>query len=82
MSITKQTAIDSVEISENNIVHVRTVTRISENGNLLSSTLERHVVSPGDDYSNEDEKVKAICAAVHTAQAINEFNAVTAAQGV
>lgn len=79
MSITKQTAIDSVEISENNIVHVRTITRISENSNLLSSSLDRHVVAPGDDYSNEDAKVQAICAAVHTAGVIATYKASTAA---
>ena len=30
-------------------------------------------VEPGDDYSNEVEKVKAICSAVHTPQAIAEY---------
>jgi hypothetical protein len=76
MSITKQTAIDSVEISENNIVHVRTITRILEGEQLLSSSLSRHVVAPGDDYSAESDKVKAICAAVHTPEVIAAYHAV------
>jgi len=79
MSITKQTAIDSVEISENNIVHVRTITRILEGAQLLSSSLSRNVVAPGDDYSGEDAKVQAICAAVHTADVIATYKAATAA---
>jgi hypothetical protein len=75
MSITKQTAIDSVEVSENNIVHVRTITRVLEGAQLLSSSLNRHVIAPGDDYSDEDAKVKAICSAVHTAAAVAAYKA-------
>jgi len=75
MSITKQTSIDSIEVSENNIVHVRTTIRIIENGNLLSSSLDRHVIAPGDNYSAEDAKVKAICAAVHTPDVIATYQA-------
>jgi hypothetical protein len=82
MSITKQTSIDSIEVSENNIVHVRTIIRILENGNLLSSSLDRHVIAPGDDYGTEDPKVQAICTAVHTAGVIAAYQATIAAQGV
>jgi hypothetical protein len=80
MSITKQTSIDSVEISENNIVHVRTITRILEGEQLLSSSLSRHVIAPGDDYSNDDAKVKAICSAVHTADVVAAYEAAQTAQ--
>lgn len=73
MSITKQTAIDSVEISENNIVHVRTITRVLDGVQLLSSSLTRTVIAPGDDYSDEDTKVKAICSAVHTAAVVAAY---------
>ena len=33
----------------------------------------RHVVSAGDDYSNEDESVQKICAAIHTEELIAAY---------
>ena len=47
-------------------VQIRTCTKILEDGIELSSGFHRHVVSAGDDYSNESAEVQAICAAVHT----------------
>jgi len=67
--------VDLIEVTENGCVQVRTCTRIIENGNQLSGTFHRHVVAPGDDYSAEDAKVQAICAAVHTAEVIAAYQA-------
>jgi len=67
--------VDLIEIVENGCIQVRTCTRIIENGNQLSGTFHRHVVAPGDDYSAEDAKVQAICAAVHTAEVIATYQA-------
>ena len=47
-------------------VQIRTCTKVLEDGIELSSGFHRHVVSAGDDYSNESPEVQAICAAVHT----------------
>ena len=47
-------------------IQVRTCTKVLEDGIELSSGFHRHVVSAGDDYSNESPEVQAICAAVHT----------------
>jgi hypothetical protein len=41
----------------------------------ISSQFHRHVVSPGDDYSQQDAKVQAICAAVQTAEVIAAYQA-------
>jgi hypothetical protein len=46
-----------------------------EDGKEISSQFHRHVVSPGDNYSTENAKVKAICAAVHTAEVIATYQA-------
>jgi hypothetical protein len=46
-----------------------------EDGKQISSAFQRHVVIPGDDYSAEDAKVQAICAAVHTADVIAAYQA-------
>jgi hypothetical protein len=78
----KVTVVDRIEVVESGVVQVRTKTAIMEDGKQISGTFHRHVVSPGDDYAGEDERVQAICAATHTADVIAAFKAATAAQGV
>lgn len=82
MSLEKQIVVDQIEVTESGVVQVRTSTRMVENGTVLSSSLHRHAVVPGDDYSDQDAKVQAICAAVHTAEVIAVYEAAKAAQGV
>jgi hypothetical protein len=62
--------VDRIEVLENGSVQVRTKTAIMEDGKQISGNFHRHVVAPGDDYSAEDAKVKAICASIHTAEVI------------
>jgi hypothetical protein len=71
----KQTVVDLIEAIENGCVQVRTCTSVIEDGKQISNTFHRHVVVPGDDYSAEDAKVQAICAAVHTADVIATYQA-------
>ena len=66
-------SVDLIEVIENGAVQVRTKTAIIEDGKQISGTFRRHVVAPGDDYSAEDAKVQAICAAVHTAKVIAAY---------
>lgn len=82
MSITKQMVVDQIEVVQSGLVQVRTRTNIVENDLIISSSLHRHVVAPGDDYSSEDARVQAICAATHTPEVIEAYKAATAAQGV
>jgi hypothetical protein len=73
--LTKTTIVDKTEVLENGCVQVRTATRIMEDGAILSQSFHRHVVAPGQDYSGEDERVQAICAAVHTPECIAAYEA-------
>ena len=75
MALEKTQVIDRIEVLENGCVQVRTKTAIMEDGAQISGTFHRHVVAPGDDYSAEDAKVTAICAAVHTAKVIAAYQA-------
>jgi hypothetical protein len=76
MSVTQKSVVDMIEIVESGAVQVRTANRIlDENGSVISSSFHRHVVFPGDDYSNEDARVQAICAATHTAEVIAAYKA-------
>ena len=79
MALKKVISVDLIEIVENSCIQVRTKTAIKEDGVEISSKFHRHVVAPGDDYSAEDARVKAICAAMHTPQVIAAYKA---AQGV
>ncbi len=74
--------VDLIEALENGCVQVRTKTAVKEDGVEISSKFHRHVVVPGADYSAEDARVQAICAALHTADVIAAFKAAIAAQGV
>jgi hypothetical protein len=72
--------VDRIEVLENGCVQVRTKTAIMEDGKQISGNFHRHVVAPGDDYSGESDRVKAICAATHTPQVIAAYQAALAAQ--
>ena len=74
--------VDRIEVVENGSVQVRTKTAIKENGVEISSKFHRHVVAPGDDYTGEDARVQAICAATHTAGVIAAYKAAQTEQGV
>jgi len=80
MALTKQVVVDKIEVTEMGNVQVRTATRIVEDGNVISTTYHRHVVTPGQDYSNEDARVKVICAATHTEEVIAAYQAMIEAQ--
>ena len=75
MALEKQTVVDLIEALENGCVQVRTATRILDDGVAVSSSFHRHVVVPGDDYSQEDPRVQAICAVVQTPEVIAAYKA-------
>jgi len=76
--LTKETVVDLMEVIENGSVQVRKATRIMEDGKVLSQSFHRHVVVPGQDYSQEDPKVQALCAAIHTPEVIAAYQATLA----
>lgn len=75
MALEKKVVTDLIEVLENGCVQVRTKTAILEDGVEISSKFHRHVVVPGADYSAEDAKVQAICAATHTKDVVAAYKA-------
>jgi hypothetical protein len=74
MSLEKTIKVDQIEIvGDYKAVQVRTATIVTDDGKELSRSFHRHVVSAGDDYSNENADVQAICAAVHTEELIAAY---------
>jgi hypothetical protein len=76
MALSKVITEDKIEIvGDYKHVQVRTKTAVMEDGVELSSGFHRHVVTAGQDYSNESAEVQAICAVVHTADVISAYEA-------
>lgn len=75
MALEKTQIVDRIEVVESGIVQVRTKTTIKEDGKQISETFHRHTVAPGDDYSNQEARVQAICKAAHTADVVAAYKA-------
>ena len=76
MALSKVISEDKIEIvGVHKAVQIRTCTKVLEDGVELSSGFHRHVVTAGQDYSNESAEVQAICAVVHTAEVISAYEA-------
>ena len=83
MALSKVITEDKIEIvGDYKAVQVRTCTKVLEDGVELSSGFHRHVVTAGQDYSNESAEVQAICAVVHTADVISAYEASLESAGV
>jgi hypothetical protein len=74
MAITKRVEIDRIEVvGASRHIQIRTATIIEEDGEELSRSFFRHVVSPGDDTSEEDIRVRNIAAIEHTDEIIAAY---------
>ena len=90
MAITKTTENDKIEVVNKWNIQVRTATVIKEDGEELTRSFHRKVITPGTlkggtgadkdtlvdtDISGEDADVKAICNAAWTSQVKTDFTA-------
>ena len=83
MALEKVISEDKIEIvGPYKAIQIRTCTQVLEDGVELSSGFHRHVVTAGQDYSNESAEVQAICAVVHTADVISAYEASLESAGV
>jgi hypothetical protein len=71
--ITKETTIDQITVTENNIILYREVVKIMEDDNELTKTYHRVSIYPGQDISHCPEKVIAICNTVWTPKVISSY---------
>ena len=79
MALTEDTVVDSIEVLLDGQIQVRKANRVFRDGEEISKSYHRHVVSPGDDLSLEDSRVAAIGATVHTEEVIAAYKAAQAA---
>jgi hypothetical protein len=75
MALLKETAIDQITVIENGTVLFREVTRILEDGNLLSQTYHRSSLAPASDLTGIPSNVAAICNVTWTPEVIAAYQA-------
>jgi hypothetical protein len=81
MSLTKETVVDQITVTENGIVLYREATRIMEDGKQLSQTYHRSSLTPAQDLTGVPANVVAICNTAWTAEVVAAYQAqVTASQ--
>lgn len=78
MALSETSVEDKIEVVDCGgwkAIQVRTATIISRDGEEISKSFHRHVVSPADDWSGESTEVQAMCNTFHTTEAIAAYNA-------
>ena len=71
----KQTIVDRIEVMQDHTVAVRYLVTVTEDGEPFSEQVKGNYFRPGDDYSAESDKVKAICDMIHTPEVIALYKA-------
>jgi len=61
MALTESTSIDQIEIVADWNIQVRQATVIERDGQFVSRTFHRWVLTPDMDISGQEQKVKDIC---------------------
>ena len=79
MSLSKQTVIDQITVTEGGTILYREATRIMEDGAQLSQTYHRTSLAPGQDLTGQPEKVVAIANVAWTPEVIAAYEAQQAA---
>ena len=75
MALSKETKIDQITVTENGTVLFREVTRVLEDGNLLSQTYHRSSLAPASDLTNIPSNVVAICNVAWTPEVVAAYQA-------
>lgn len=71
----KQTVVDRIEVLADQTVAVRYVVTVTEDGKPFAEQIKGNYFKPGDDYSAEDDKVRSVCALIHTPEVIAAYQA-------
>jgi hypothetical protein len=85
MALTENKEIDRIEVVENGQIQVRQATVIERDGEFVSRSFHRWVLTPDSDISGQEQKVQDICNAAWTEEvkaAYETFKADQALKGV
>ena len=73
MALTESTKIDQIEIAGDWNIQVRQATVIERDGQFVSRTFHRWVLTPDSDISGQEQKVKDICNVAWTPEVIEAY---------
>jgi hypothetical protein len=80
MALTESTKIDQIEVVNDWNIQVRQATTIERDGEFVSRTFHRWVLTPDQDISNQEQKVQDICNAAWTPEVKAAYEAFKANQ--
>jgi hypothetical protein len=80
MALTENTSIDQIEIVNDWNIQVRQATVIERDGEFVSRTFHRWVLTPDMDISDQEQKVQDICNAAWTPEVRQAYEAFKAEQ--
>jgi hypothetical protein len=78
--LTESTKIDQIEVVQDWNIQVRQATIIERDGEFVSRTFHRWVLTPDSDISGQEQKVKDICNAAWTPEVKAAYEAFKAEQ--
>ena len=71
--ITERSIIDNITVLEDGQLQVRRADIVERDGVEIARNFHRHVVSPGQNVSGEDERVQSVAQAIHTPKLVRAF---------
>jgi hypothetical protein len=80
MALTERTEIDKIEVVQSFFIQVRQATIIERDGEFVSRTFHRWVLTPDQDISGQEQKVQDICNAAWTDEVKAAYEAFKASQ--
>ena len=75
MALEEKSVVDKIEVLLQGQIQVRRRDQVLKDGTEIAATYHRHVLSPGDDLTNEDPRVVAIAEATWTPEVIAAYQA-------
>ena len=76
---TEKSVIDTINALDTGHILVRTSNSVLRDGVVIATTYHRHVLSPGDDLTTQDERVAAVAVASWTPDIVAAYEAAQAA---
>jgi urease accessory protein UreE len=73
VALEEQSVVDKIEVLLAGQIQVRIRDQVLKDGVEIAATYHRHVLSPGDDLTNEDPRVVAIAEATWTPEVIANY---------
>ena len=80
--LTERKEIDRIEVVEQGIIQVRQATIIERDGEFVSRTFHRWVLTPDSDISDQEQKVQDICNAAWTPEVRQAYETFKAEQRI